>query len=247
MLSTSRFSKLLSLALNPKTIKPLLLWPKFSLTSFEMLSSLVAQGIRPRTVIDVGANVGQFSVATAKLMPEARIYAFEPVADCVRQLRDNTRKLPQVTVFPTALGDHTDKLEIHVNSHAHSSSLLPLDQGHHDAFPDARETALEAVPVATLDGVADQLTLSSPCLLKIDVQGYEARVLAGGPHLLKQVDWVVMEVSFRSLYQGEILFLELLELMKPHGFRFLRPVGWLSDPQTGEILQMDALFERDGR
>jgi hypothetical protein len=33
-------------------------------------------------------------------------------------------------------------------------------------------------------------------------------------------------------------------MMGEHGFRFLRPVGWLSDPRSGEILQLDALFEQ---
>ena len=56
---------------------------------------------------------------------------------------------------------------------------------------------------------------------------------------------MLLEASFRPMYQGETLFPELLKLMQENGFRFSRPVGWLATPRSGEILQMDALFERD--
>jgi len=46
------------------------------------------------------------------------------------------------------------------------------------------------------------------------------------------------------MYQGETLFLELMDLLSEAGFKFDRPVGWLPDPKTDEILQMDALFSR---
>lgn len=48
------------------------------------------------------------------------------------------------------------------------------------------------------------------------------------------------------MYEGEVSFMELAQIMEGHGFSFERPVGWLPDPRTGEILQMDALFVREG-
>ena len=142
-----------------------------------------------------------------------------------------------------ALGDQPGHIDMHVNSHSHSSSVLPLAHHHRQAFPTATELNSESVPVVTLDSISSKLDINPPCLLKIDVQGYEAKVIAGGKQLLKDIDFAVIETSFRTLYQGEMLFPELLDLMQQHGFRFLRPVGWLSNPKNGEILQMDALFE----
>ena len=43
---------------------------------------------------------------------------------------------------------------------------------------------------------------------------------------------------------GLLLRKEIVRLMEEYGFDFLRPVGLLPDPQTGEIIQMDALFRR---
>jgi hypothetical protein len=56
------------------------------------------------------------------------------------------------------------------------------------------------------------------------------------------VDYVLLETSFRPLYEGEKTFMEIARMMEDHGFEFLRPVDWLSDPRNGEVLQMDALF-----
>ena len=97
-------------------IKALISWPKFSLTSYAMLSSLVKQRILPRTVIDVGANVGQFAVAAAKLFPNVRVHSFEPQPDCVARLREHVAKLGNVTVYAFALGDCEDEVTFHINS-----------------------------------------------------------------------------------------------------------------------------------
>ena len=70
-------------------------------------------------------------------------------------------------------------------------------------------------------------------LLKLDVQGYEAQTLRGGVELLKRVQWVVAEASLKPMYEGEALFIDLVELMRTFGFSFLRPVGWAGDPQRG--------------
>lgn len=225
-------------------IKALISWPKFSLTSYVMLSSLVKQGILPRTVIDVGANVGQFAVAAIKLFPDVQVHSFEPQPDCVARLREHVTKLSNVTVYAFALGEREDEVTFHINSHNHSSSILPLAAAHRASFPDAREVGEISVKVTTLDKVFDHVELASPVMLKLDIQGYEAMALRGATQTLKRVDYVVLEASFKPMYEGEPTFVEMVKLMEKFGFALLRPIGWLADPNSGEILQMDLIFSR---
>ena len=225
-------------------IRGLVSWPKFSLTSFTMISCLKQQGLIPSTVIDVGANVGQFAVATSKIFPESRIYSFEPNPPCALQLKANVAKLGNVETYDLALGETEGEIEFHVNAHSHSSSILPLASSHLEAFPDARESTLIRVKVSTLDKVFGDVELQHPVLLKLDVQGYELQVLRGGRDLLTRVDYVLLEASFKPMYQGEPIFVEIEKRMREFGFEFLRPVGFLRAPKTGEFLQMDALFQR---
>ncbi len=233
------------LAADTAALAAWLSWPRFSVTSFRLVSGLVKQGIVARTVLDVGANTGQFAVAAAKLFPGARVYSFEPLPACVTQLRRHASKLPNLTIYPFALGDHeADDLPFHVNSNNQSSSALRLTEGHRTAFPDEKETASTTVKASTLDRIFELIDLAPPVLLKLDVQGYEAKVLLGGVKTLRRVDYVVLEASLRPMYDGEVLFLDLVRVMAGYGFRFLRPVGWLADRETDEVLQMDALFER---
>lgn len=236
---------LLELICSPLMLHSVLLWPKFSVTSFKMISDLARQGVLPKTVIDVGANVGQFAVASAKLFPNVYVHSFEPNPECVVLLSKHVASLGNVSVYPIALGDEAGELDFHVNSHSHSSSILPLAESHRDAFPDAREVNTIKVKVSTLDAVFAGIEFIAPVLLKLDVQGYEAQALRGAVDTLKRVDYVVLEASFKPMYQGEMLFMDIVRLMEGYGFSFLRPVGLLPDPHTGEIIQMDALFQRN--
>ena len=102
------------------------------------------------------------------------------------------------------------------------------------------------VPISTLDREMEKLPLENPALLKLDVQGYEQQVLQGSTETLKRVDYVLLEASFRPMYEGEGTFMEIAGTMEDRGFEFLRPVAWLSDPHNGEVLQIDALFMKSG-
>ena len=105
--------------------------------------------------------------------------------------------------------------------------------------------ATTTIRISTLDAVLDTVEFSPPVLLKVDVQGYEGHVLRGAEKTLRRVDYVILEASFRPMYEGELLFLDLVKLLDSYGFSFSRPVGWLADRNTGEYLQMDALFVRN--
>lgn len=237
-----RVHTIFSLLENVGSIKALITWPEFSITSYSMVSGLAKQGVLPRTVLDVGANVGQFAVASAKIFPNVQVYSFEPVPECAIKLRKNVSALGNVTVYPFALGECEGEATFHVNSYSLSSSLLPLAQAHHEAFPEAREINTITVKVSTLDQVFADAEFQPPVLLKLDVQGYEAQVLRGGVNLLKRVDYAVVEASFKPMYEGELLFMDVIRIMEEQQFRFERPVGWCVAPKTGEIIQTDCLF-----
>ncbi|MCX7071015.1 MAG: FkbM family methyltransferase [Gammaproteobacteria bacterium] len=237
--------RLIALGLNPRAWVALITWPKFSVASFEITSELLRQGIVPETVIDIGANVGQFAVASLKTFPQARVHSFEPQPDSFAQLSKNVASFSRSTAHAVACGDFIGSTAFHVNTLSHSSSILPLATRHLEAFPEYREASTIEVKVQTLDSLMPAIQPSGMTLLKIDVQGFEAKVLAGASEALARVDYVLLEASLRPLYEGEMLFPEMLEFMKARGFRFLRPLAWMKDPHNGEVLQMDALFGRE--
>ncbi len=232
---------------SPGAWAALLSWPTFSFTSYRIVSSMKRQQISPKTVIDVGANIGQFAVACAKTFPNITVHSFEPHPQCIAKLRRHMAGFRNAHIHPIALGERDGSVQFHVNSHSHSSSILSIGERHRKAFPNAREISTIDVPLSTLDRAMESVTLERPLLLKLDIQGYEPQVLQGASATLMEADYVLLEASFRPLYEGESVFMEIVRTMEKRGFDFLRPLGWLVDPRSGEVLQMDALFVKSNR
>jgi FkbM family methyltransferase len=226
-------------------IRAMVTWPKFSLASFLIISRLKRAGILPGTVIDLGANVGQFAVAAAHLFDGAQICSIEPDPRTADRLRKNLRDVKQAEIFAVAVGDSPGTAEFFVNRDSQVSSMLSLGRDRINSFPQSTVVEKITIPVTTLDILFQDKPLAGPILVKIDVQGFEDRVIRGGKGFLAKVDWVLIEVSFANLYEGERDFNEISGLMAAQGFRFLRPMNFHTSPLTGEIIEMDALFQRN--
>jgi FkbM family methyltransferase len=202
------------------------------------------QAAKIRTVIDVGANTGQFSSAMAALLPNARIYAFEPLPDCFSRLTRRLVSRADFKAFMVALGDQSSESILWRSSFSESSSLLTMTDLHKEAFPWSARREAQFVTVRTLDSYFPQLRLKSRVLLKIDVQGFEDRVLRGAQQMLQHIDYVLVEVSFHDLYEEQASFDAVYRLLLAQGFYFGGSLDQLSSPTDGTILEADALFLR---
>lgn len=212
---------------------------------YSFVKRIESLGIRPRTVLDIGANRGMFSKCLNLVYNDLDIHAFEPLGDCYKDLEMLKMQIRGLHTYNFALGNRNDTSTIYRSSYDYSSSLLPMGELHKRVFPGSAETTAEVIQVKTLDSVFKPGDLHSPVLMKIDVQGYELAVLEGAKRMLEVVDYLVCEVSLRSLYEGQPLFDEVYDFIRAAGFRFRGWVGEVLDPKTGEILQFDALFLRD--
>lgn len=240
----TRLIRILDLVRTPGAVGAMFAWPKFSLASYLVVSRMKRAGVQPRTIIDVGANVGQFAIAADRLLGEVTVFPIEPDPNVVKELQRNVGKSIAERVLAVAVGDQAGTVPFHVNANRQASSLLPLGADCRESFPEAKIVETISVPLETLDKLFGEMVLTPPVLLKIDVQGYEDRVLAGAVHLLRRVDWVLVEVAFSKLYDGTRSFDFIVEMMAGQSFRFVRPVDFHLSPVTGEITEMDALFAR---
>ncbi len=93
-----------------------------------------------------------------------------------------------------------------------------MEKLHFDAAPDSGYISSETAHIARLDDLRQQLRLEGCSLfLKLDVQGYELEVIDGAPTTLRDVAVLEAEMSFVSLYSGQLLFAELVARLRDHG------------------------------
>jgi FkbM family methyltransferase len=133
-------------------------------------------------VLDVGANIGAFSVKISGLVGEGgRIVAVEPESTNFRLLRSNIEMNDCKNILPvrTALGEHPGKASLNVYKKRGNNSFL------------AKKTESlerqEEVGVRTLDDLLEECALSRLSLIKVDTEGYELKVLEGGSETIRRL------------------------------------------------------------
>lgn len=197
-----------------------------------------------KTVIDIGAHAGEFARMIKGMLPEVSIFSFEPLSDEFQRLQGEMQSVEGFKAFNCAVGDRNDTVEIHRSEYSQSSSLLRMANLHKEAFPDSAGESSETVDVKRLDDALSGLELRPEILIKIDVQGYEDRVIAGAQNTISRSKAIIAEVSFRELYEGQALFDGIYSLLKDRGFIYMGNLYQLLNPLDGAPLQADALFVR---
>jgi FkbM family methyltransferase len=197
-----------------------------------------------RSVVDVGANVGQFAIWAAEVLGASRIECVEPLPAALAQLRMVAEDLApcRVAVVAGALGSVPGRRTLHVTAANDSSSLLPVT-------PSAQtRTALNEVGVEEVDVLLGDEVFSEsfegPLLVKLDVQGTEMDVLAGMPKLLSAADAVLVEVSFIPLYEAQSDASAVVAHLLDAGFSLTGIARVPGSSSPWALDQADLLFER---
>jgi FkbM family methyltransferase len=191
------------------------------------------------TVLDIGANQGQFGALLRRLGYGGSILSLEPMTVAFKKLETQARNDPLWSVCKVAIGREGGEVALNVARNSTSSSLLAVNELHTDAEPSSQRVRIEMVRCRTLDEVAIEYAMRPPYFLKIDVQGGEMAVLDSGPDTLARTSALRIESSLRSLYDESPTVGHVLYRLQREGFV---PVGLetaFEDPRTGDTLQVD--------
>ena len=203
---------------------------------------LLPRALRHRlgTVVDIGANTGQWISALMRFVPIRRAEVFEPNPEVYAELHLRLGSRPGIHLHNEALGERPGIQLLHVTRGSTLSSLLPpsdmLKVWHGD-----RGEQVTQVPVSVrkLDEVIQADVVVD--LLKVDVQGSERTVLKGGVETLKRTRALLIEMVFESHYEGDVTFWSLYDYIT----RDLRFKFWdMCPPERvdGRALWTDAAF-----
>lgn len=191
-----------------------------------------------RCVIDIGANIGIFTMAVKLKAPEAAIYAFEPISDTFHVLEQNVRLLEcaDVYLYNVAVGsqDHGKEAFTFFPNMPGNSTAIPALKDDQKPVMDhilGKETSdflhqsePRTAQVRTLSSIMREQGITGVDYLKIDVEGSEISVLDG----IEEMHWPIFKQIVVETHSAQLRE-QVCETLNQHGFEVFADLG-LSSP-----------------
>ena len=200
----------------------------FEADSVRIVRELVKPG---QVVLDVGANIGYYTVILAKLVgPEGRVFAFEPTQHFQTVLKRNVaaNDLLNVEIVPSGLSSKPGKGQIEIGE---STATLHVPGG-------ARLAASESISLTSLDAFANDQNLDRLDFIKVDIDGHEPAFLEGAHDALSRFDPpILLEISHQHYLEAGVTAWDFFARLRREGYRiydeadlseFTSLVGFLS-------------------
>jgi FkbM family methyltransferase len=174
------------------------------------------------TVFDIGANVGYISIPIAKTLPKTTTYAFEPDNEVFRLLCDNVsiNNLENIVTLPIALQDDQSaeigKLQVRRSIDGDGKNNLGLSSIQNLELHTIRSQTCQ---FSTIDKIADKYNIDKLDFIKIDVEGAENRVIAGGLRTIKKSNPII-------LFENSYILDELTRQNTKASFDLLKEIGY---------------------
>lgn len=197
------------------------------------LRRIVAAGIQPATVFDVGVGTGTPWLYAA--FPQAHFVLVEPQAIFEPTLKRLCASM-DAEYHLVGVGESEKQLPLYkLPDSATGSSFLPPN-AYNEQHWGKSECAAESLRIVPLDSFADR---KAPFLLKIDTEGYELEVLRGSRKILEQTDVIVLEVGITQRQVGEPDLIEIGAFLKDAGFRLVDFPTLVQERPGGALVYAD--------
>jgi FkbM family methyltransferase len=205
----------------------------------QALRLLADNGFAPKTIIDAGANVGEWTILAREIFPAAEIHMIEPQTGCASELQSIASTSSLIRFHQVAV-TRPGVPQVSMTGGG------PLRRGTgawvlEYADPSPGEQVCEAT---TLD---DLITTdaSSPILLKLDLEGHEMAALEGAESLLHRVEVIVTEVSLFDINDSHRpLLADILGFLKARDFDLYDVASLSARARDGRLRQADVVFVR---
>ena len=174
-------------------------------------TKLIHLNIQPKTILDIGANIGEFSCLASMIWPNAYIFSIEANPHCEQYLKLNIKNPYLIQALSnenkTNVPFYTTKLDS-INT---GNSLYRETSS--DLYND-ENCVIEYITTIKLDDLFNK-TFD---LIKIDTQASELDIIKGGINLVKKSKWVLLEASIVSCNENSILIDDVIKYMMDIGF-----------------------------
>lgn len=215
---------------------------KFDLTNPDYRFNLFLKLKSINCVLDVGAGSGQYAKSLRQIGYKNKIISFEPVSEIYEKLKKESKKDIHWETHNIGLGNDSFETEINISKNFGSSSILNMNIEHLKFEPDSKYIDKQIIQVEGLSEfiINNKLNFEN-YFLKIDAQGYEEKILEGVKDFGK-IEGIQVEMSFKELYEDQILFEDLYKKIKDKGYELWDFRRGFADTKNGKLLQLDGIF-----
>jgi len=147
-------------------------------------------------VIDVGANMGIFSIRAAAIAKGGKVFAFEPSPDTFDKLRQNSRRYSNISCLDSALGNKISSAQLAVASDCPAIDTITDSQYYKDSSQKYDE--FKKIKMITLDSFVKLNNVKKVDFIKIDSEGYELKVLEGARQTIKKFSPVIAVSAYHN-------------------------------------------------
>jgi FkbM family methyltransferase len=194
---------------------------------------IIKKYYEPKSILDIGANVGQFYNECKSIFIDSYYYLIEGNLKCEESL-----KQLNVDYSMSLLSDEIKEVDFYTRIHEERCTGNSIYR-EKTSFFDDDQILLEKRLTSTLNNILPNKTFD---LIKIDVQGSELDIINGGIQLIKNSKMVILEISLVEYNQGSPTKEKVYEKMFELGFKDVENLGTINHPLTYELIQQDVLF-----
>lgn len=203
-----------------------------------------------QTIIDIGANTGQYAESMYDFGYEGKIISFEPGEDAHTLLTLRSKKYPNwIVAERCGLGANKSEATLNVSDNSVFSSMLDIKDSYTKDTPKARVVKSEKITINRLDDIIEKyvnFAEDGKVLLKIDTQGFEKEVLAGGMNTLQRSTGIKMEIPLYQYYAGTGFdFAQSIQFLLENDFHPYAINKEGVDFKTGRTNTIDGTFFRE--
>ena len=209
-------------------------------------------------IFDVGANIGETVLEFKNLWRKAKIYCFEPQAECWKSLEEINDKFEDDIVFEKhAVGNEHEKALTFfshnissgqsgfnkINKNSNDSIFLNnLNNDYEISNYEKNINHERTIVTVRLDKYLDQKNLNKIDLLKIDTQGFESEIIEGLGDKISNVKVIITELMFYDYYEKSLSFYDIEKFLIPAGFKLYDISHISKNPMNGRTDWVDVIY-----
>lgn len=205
----------------------------------KLLEDMKVRGLNCKSIMDVGANVSDWSRMAKEVFHDARYCLIEPQVEMEPYLKAFCQISKGSVYFLAGAGKRVEEKALTVWDDMAGSSFLPPEND--DLKISGKQRVINMI---SIDSIIEDKLFDVPEIVKLDVQGYELEALKGAEKIFGKTEVFILEVSLFAFSDvpGIPLFADVIKFMNDRDYVVYDFPGFSRRPLDGALAQCDVCF-----